>query len=67
MPWKEFNVMDERVKFVARLLEGLGEAEPLHNVAATFRHVPSAGTRQHSQTASGSQELSLLTDAARAR
>jgi putative transposase len=22
MPWKECNVMDERVKFVARLLEG---------------------------------------------
>ena len=22
MPWRECNVMDERVKFVARLLEG---------------------------------------------
>ena len=32
MPWKESSVMDERLRFVARLLEG----EPMSNVCREF-------------------------------
>ena len=32
MPWKEFSVMDERLRFIARLLEG----EPMTDVCRAF-------------------------------
>ena len=46
MPWKECSVMDERLRFVARLLEG----EPMTDVCrATRRHSvePEIGEIEH--------------------
>jgi hypothetical protein len=36
MPWKESSVMEERLRFVARLMEG----EPMSDMCRGIRHLP---------------------------
>ena len=48
MPWKECNLMDERVRFVARLLEGEEIIPAIFMVTGLFARYP---LRQNKQTA----------------